>query len=119
MSSHEQAVLLALVKLLFPREMLDYFEVVGYEETGEEVIVRLLKDGALISFVNSETSIFKPVADSSVCGELVIIHASCDSISSISVFMLVSSSALKSIAPNFKQICLSFASGISSVLDNS
>ena len=41
MSSHEQAVLLALVKLLFPREMLDYFEVVGYEETGEEVIVRL------------------------------------------------------------------------------
>ena len=41
MSSHEQAVLLALVKLLFPREMLDYFEVVGYGETGEEVIVRL------------------------------------------------------------------------------
>ena len=41
MSSQEQALLLALVKLLFPREMLDYFEVVGYEETGEEVIVRL------------------------------------------------------------------------------
>ena len=41
MSPHEQAVLLALVKLLFPREMLDYFEVVGYEESGEEVIVRL------------------------------------------------------------------------------
>lgn len=41
MSPHEQAVLLALVKLLFPREMLDYFEVVGYEESGEEVIVHL------------------------------------------------------------------------------
>ena len=41
MSPHEQAVLLALVKLLFPREMLDFFEVVGYEESGEEVIVRL------------------------------------------------------------------------------
>ena len=41
MSPQEQAVLLALVKLLFPREMLDYFEVVGYEESGEEVIVRL------------------------------------------------------------------------------
>ena len=41
MSPQEQAVLLALVKLLFPREMLDFFEVVGYEESGEEVIVRL------------------------------------------------------------------------------
>ena len=41
MSPHEQAVLLALVKLLFPREMLDYFEVGGYEESGEVVIVRL------------------------------------------------------------------------------
>ena len=41
MSPHDQAVLLALVKLLFPREMLDYFEVVGYEESGEEVIVHL------------------------------------------------------------------------------
>lgn len=41
MSPQEQAVLLALVKLLFPREMLDYFEVVGYEESGEEVVVRL------------------------------------------------------------------------------
>lgn len=41
MSPQEQAVLLALVKLLFPREMLNFFEVVGYEESGEEVIVRL------------------------------------------------------------------------------
>ena len=41
MSPQEQAVLLALVKLLFPREMLDFFEGVGYEESGEEVIIRL------------------------------------------------------------------------------
>ena len=27
----EQKILLALVKLMFPREMLDYFEVVGFE----------------------------------------------------------------------------------------
>ena len=41
MSPQEQAVLLALVKLLFPREMLDFFEVVGYEISDEEVIVHL------------------------------------------------------------------------------
>ena len=41
MPTHEQLLLLALVKLLFPREMLDYFAVVGYEESGEEVVVRL------------------------------------------------------------------------------
>lgn len=41
MSPQEQAVLLALVKLLFPREMLDFFEVVGYEMSDEEVIVHL------------------------------------------------------------------------------
>ena len=37
----EQQILLALVKLMFPREMLDYFEVVGFERHKDSISVRL------------------------------------------------------------------------------
>ena len=37
----EQKILLALVKLMFPREMLDYFEVVGFELHEDSISVRL------------------------------------------------------------------------------
>ena len=37
----EQKILLALVKLMFPREMLDYFEVVGFEIHEDSISVRL------------------------------------------------------------------------------
>ena len=37
----EQKILLALVKLMFPREMLDYFEVVGFEIHEDCISVRL------------------------------------------------------------------------------
>lgn len=37
----EQNILLSLVKLMFPREMLDYFEVVGFEIHEDSINVRL------------------------------------------------------------------------------
>ena len=37
----EQEVLLAFVKLVFPRELLDYFEVVGFEIQEENINVQL------------------------------------------------------------------------------
>ena len=39
----EQKILLALVKLMFPREMLDYFEVVGFELHEDLDCVRTLR----------------------------------------------------------------------------
>ena len=41
----EQEVLLAFVKLVFPRELLDYFEVVGFEVQEENIIVQLNERG--------------------------------------------------------------------------
>ncbi len=41
MGKTEANILLAFVKLLFPREMLDYFEVVGYQETPDSIEIRL------------------------------------------------------------------------------
>ena len=37
----EQQLLLALVKMMFPRELLDYFEVVGFDIHEENIIIRL------------------------------------------------------------------------------
>ncbi|MCQ2187950.1 MAG: hypothetical protein MJY73_06345, partial [Bacteroidales bacterium] len=37
----EQQLLLALVKMMFPRELLDYFEVVGFEVQEENINVQL------------------------------------------------------------------------------
>ena len=37
----EQNILLSLVKLMFPREMLDYFEVVGFEIHEDSINARL------------------------------------------------------------------------------
>lgn len=41
MAKTENEILLAFVKLLFPKEMLDYFEVVGYQESMESIEIFL------------------------------------------------------------------------------
>lgn len=41
MSTSETEILLSFVKLLFPKELLDYFEIVGYEETSESIQIYL------------------------------------------------------------------------------
>ncbi len=47
MEKAEVDLLLSVARLIFPKELLDYFEIVGYDETSEAILIRLDERGVL------------------------------------------------------------------------